>query len=528
MSEQVVLGAPQVPPHQFNRLTLLLLAATALAIFVCRDGLAWMLNSWLTSEEYSYGLLIPPIAAFLAWQRKEDLRKLEFRGTWSGLALVVFALLLNLLGQLATVFTLQQYAFILMLIGLIATTAGWKVVRELTMPLLVLLFMIPLPNFILNNLSAQLQLVSSQLGVWVIRLFGISVFVEGNVIDLGAMQLQVAEACSGLRYLFPLMTLGFIMAYFFKVALWKRAVVFLSSIPVTILMNSLRIGLIGVTVEHWGRKAAEGFLHDFEGWVVFMASAAVLLFEMLILNRLGGHRRPWREVFGLEFPPPAPSVARWQDYAISKPFIVAASLLLVSGIATANIHQRDEATLIRQTFAEYPMMLGSWSGTRGRLDQEYIDALKFDDYILADYRNGSQSANLYIAWYDTQRAGRATHSPRTCIPGGGWRITSFEQRDLSAISVYGKSLRVNRVLIQSGNQRQLVYYWFQQRDHIVTSEYMVKWHLFWDALTRNRTDGALVRLIVSVPEGRDLQDVETELQGFTREVSTHLEAYVPG
>ena len=144
-------------------------------------------------------------------------------------------------------------------------------------PLLFLLFMIPLPNFLYNNLSAQLQLLSSELGVAVIRLFDIGVYLEGNVIDLGTYKLQVVEACSGLRYLFPLTSLAFLMAYLFKAAAWKRIVIFLSSIPITLLINSFRIGVIGVLVEYWGPGQAEGFLHDFEGWVVFMSSLGVLL-----------------------------------------------------------------------------------------------------------------------------------------------------------------------------------------------------------------------------------------------------------
>ena len=150
-----------------------------------------------------------------------------------------------------------------------------------------LFFTIPLPKFLYNNLSSQLQLISSEIGVWFIRLFDISVYLEGNVIDLGNYKLQVVEACSGLRYLFPLMTLGFIAAYFFKGAFWKRAIIFLSSIPITVLMNSLRIGMIGVTVEYWGVAAAEGLLHDFEGWVVFMACTAVLVLEMWVLAHVG-------------------------------------------------------------------------------------------------------------------------------------------------------------------------------------------------------------------------------------------------
>ena len=111
----------------------------------------------------------------------------------------------------------------------------------------------------------------------VIRAAGISVYLEGNVIDLGSYQLEVAEACSGLRYLFPLMTLSFIIAYTFGGAMWKRVIVFLSSIPLTVLMNSIRIGVIGITVDRWGTRMAEGVLHEFEGWVGFMISALLVV-----------------------------------------------------------------------------------------------------------------------------------------------------------------------------------------------------------------------------------------------------------
>ncbi|MBK6451782.1 MAG: exosortase [Proteobacteria bacterium] len=194
--------------------------------------------------------------------------------------------------------------------GVVLAGVGLRVFRRLWAPLFILLLMVPLPDFLLNNLSAEMQLISSAIGVWFMRLFGVSVYLEGNVIDLGGYQLQVAEACDGLRYLFPLMTLGFIMAYFFKAALWKRVLLFLSSIPITILMNSLRVGMIGIMVEHWGIGMAEGFLHEFQGWAVFMLSAGVMLLEMIVLARIGKDRRPWREVFGLEFPAPTPKDAR--------------------------------------------------------------------------------------------------------------------------------------------------------------------------------------------------------------------------
>jgi exosortase len=151
-------------------------------------------------------MMIPPIAAFLVWQQRDRLERIPFTGSWWGLGVILLGGVLLLLGQLGTIITLVQYAYVITLYGLALSLLGWRAFRIIAVPLLILLFMIPLPQFFMANLSTALQLWSSRLGVFVMRLLDISVFLEGNVIDLGGYKLQVAEACSGLRYLFPLMT----------------------------------------------------------------------------------------------------------------------------------------------------------------------------------------------------------------------------------------------------------------------------------------------------------------------------------
>ena len=238
-----------------------LLAALGL-IFL--DGLAFMVREW-SREEYSHGYLIPVIALAMVWRDRRALSNLAWQGSYSGLGVTLAGLGLFLLGELSTLYVLIQYAFLLTLAGVCLSIFGLRAMRYLWVPLAYLFFMIPLPNFLYSNLSQQLQLISSALGVAVIRLFDISVFLEGNVIDLGVYQLQVVEACSGLRYLFPLMSFGFLCAYLFKAPIWQRVLVFASSVPLTVLMNSLRVGIIGVLVEYFGIEQAEGFLHYFEG-----------------------------------------------------------------------------------------------------------------------------------------------------------------------------------------------------------------------------------------------------------------------
>lgn len=496
--------------------------------FIYHDGLKELVEIWGVKEEYSYGYMIPFIVLFLIWQKKHILERLQFKGSWAGVLVTLFGVVLFIVGDLSTLYLVVQYSFVVVLAGLVLAFTGWPGFRVVAIPLLVLVFMIPLPEFFLQEISTRLQLVSSQIGVGVIRLFGISVFLEGNVIDLGTLKLQVVEACNGLRYLFPLLTLGFIAAYFFKTVFWKRTVVFLSAIPITVLMNSLRIGAIGAVVEYWGRSMAEGFLHDFEGWAVFMACTGVLVVEMWLLSRFGKDRQLLRQAFGLDFPAPTPPNAAVSYRPLPRPYLVSGLMLLGVAVLAVMVPQRIELTPVRKDFLEFPLALGPWKGKAEPLERFYLDVLKLDDYLLADYADADRNAiNLYMAYYASQRKHQSVHSPRTCIPGGGWEIQSLTQRTLDDISVAGQPLRVNRAVIQLGDLKQLTYYWFQERGRVLTNEYLVKWLIFWDAVTRNRTDGALVRLITTVRPGEDVASGDARLKAFAAMLVSRLPAYIP-
>lgn len=502
---------------------ILIAAGLGLAVASAFEALAEMVRRWDTSEEYGYGYMIPVITLFLIWQRKDKLEALPFTGSWAGIGLLVIGVLITLVGQLSTLHSITQYGFVIAVIGAVYALLGWDAFRIVMVPLLLLFLMVPLPAFLFNNLSSQLQLISSEIGVAVIRMFDISVNLEGNVIDLGTYKLQVVEACSGLRYLFPLVALSIIASYFYQAAVWKRLLVILSSIPITVLMNSFRIGVIGVLVEYYGIEQAEGFLHDFEGWIVFMACVALLVAEMWLLSRFGKDHRPFREIFGMDFPAPTPADAQIMQRALPAQAIVAC-LILGAGVAGAvAVGGREEIIPSRVSFESYPLTLEDWRGHSDVLESVVLDELKLDDYILVDYRNPTGDAvNFYVAYYGSQRSGAAAHSPRSCLPGGGWRIESHTK-----VSLDPGGMLVNRFVIRKGEYRQLVYYWFKQRDRIVANEFAVKWYLLWDALTRNRTDGALIRLTTVIEPGETLEKGDERLKAFATLAVPPLNDYVP-
>lgn len=519
---------------------ILALAVALIAIvFISFDGLEFAVNSW-SREEYSHGFLIPFVACFLLIQQLPRLESFNTRGSWLGLAVVSFGVFLVALGELGTVYTLIQYGFLLLVYGLVLALAGVRGFMVFWGGLVYLIFMIPLPQFFYHNLSSELQLVSSSLGVAVIRLFDISVFLEGNIIDLGAYKLQVVEACSGLNYLFPLMSFGFLLGYLYRGAIWQRWVIFLSSIPITIFMNSFRIGVIGVLVEHWGIGMADGFLHYFEGWIIFMACTALLLLEIWCFHRLS--KTPGSFLSQLNLSAPSLSMSQFgnENWTLRKhkPFVASVAILLTAIPFSYALEDRAESIPDRYEFVRFPLLHQGWIGREESIDTPTLETLALTDYAIANYTlvatqgdvpEEELPVNFYVAYYDSQRKGASIHSPRSCIPGGGWRITEHE---IIPVELYqspsdSNVLHANRVIIQRGDNRQLVYYWFDQRGRNITNEYLAKWYIFWDSLTINRSDGALVRLVVPIPDGMSEVSAENHLQEFLRDFNPLLSDYIP-
>lgn len=507
---------------------LAVVAAVAI-LWTFSDGLRELLHLWETKEEYSHAYLLPALSLFLFWQKKHELTSNPWTGSWSAVVVVVLGLVLFFVGTLSAIYAIIQYSLFITLAGLLLSFAGLRNLRYLWAGLILLFFTVPFPQFLYQALSTKLQLISSELGVAVIRSLGVSVFLEGNVIDLGTFKLQVIEACNGLRYLFPLASFGFLCAYLYRGPIWHKVVIFLSTIPITVFMNSLRIGIIGYTVDRWGQDMAEGLLHDFEGWAIFMACLGVLFVEIALLSRLQRPRQSFSDTFFVEIPATLPrgDVAHVQ---VPPPtFLTAMLVLIVSAALAGVVSERKEFIPTRLDFARFPLQLGEWQGRPQALEQMYIDALKFTDYLMVNYqRKGLQGGiNLYVAYYESQRAGESAHSPRSCIPGGGWKIEGLTQVELPGLGPRGGELRANRVQIAMGDSRQLVYYWFLQRGRVITNEYLVKWYLMWDSLTRDRTDGALVRVTMAIPTGKDWRDGDAILQEFLTTLGGGLTDYVP-
>lgn len=500
-------------------------ALVVVAGLMLSSGIQELVHRWSTEEEYGHGFLLPFVSAYFLWLKLPEIAAEQWSPGWQGPAIALLASLVFLIGEVSALYLLVHYALVLLMFGVGVSIVGLRPARHLLAPAVVLLFAIPIPYFIQAGLSGGLQLVSSQLGVMLIEALGIAVFLDGNVIDLGVYKLQVVDACSGLRYLFPLLSLGFICAFLFRVSLWKRVLVVVSTVPITILMNSLRIGVTGVLVEYHGIEMAEGFMHDFEGWSIFAVCLAVLFFEMWLLSRIGRDRAPFLQVFGVDSPAGLPRLLRPERTA---PLAVSAVIVCAALATGSALAGRTEIVPPRRPLVTFPGHLDDWRGQSVSMTDDVLDKLKLDDYLLADYRGASERVpvNLYVAWYESQRTGASPHSPRVCIPGGGWEIASLRRRELP-FSMRGEPLRYNRAIIRKGQEQQLVYYWFQQRGRAIANEYVMKWYLFRDAVLDRRSDGALVRLVTPVLPGESLETADERLTRFAYQVIPELPAYIP-
>lgn len=508
----------------------------ALLGYMYADSLVFLFSRWFGTEDYSHGIFVPVISGFLIWQSRHRLLEVSKQQSWWGLAVIAVGLMLYVVGELSTLFVVLHFSLWVVIIGLAISLLGILGTKTIAFPLCYLLTAIPLPMFFYAGLSSNLQLWSSSLGVGCLQLVGVMAFREGNVIDLGPVQLQVAEACSGIRYLLPLTSLAMLCAYLFKDKMWKRVVVVLSSVPISIMINGFRIGMIGLLVDLYGKGAAEGFYHLFEGWIIFMVSFGLLIMEMALLGKLGASvpgqswskRLTWRNQ-GVDA-----ARAVWlknssgNSFSPGPAYLCSVALFAPFTLFSTTFMDRKEVPPPRAAFVDFPMQIDGWQGAPLPLEQPYIDALRFDDYVLVDYRSQRQQpVNFYAAYYRSQKKGQSAHSPQSCLPGGGWEIESLTQRELPLSPGITEPLRINRAVIQKGEQKQLVLYWFKQRDRNLTDEYLVKLYLLWDAFSRQRTDGALVRLASLVGPGESEAIVDQRLQKLAVAISRELTRFVP-
>ncbi len=522
----------------WSPLGLLWLAAAVLsALPLFGFGLAGLAAAW-TRPEYSHGPVIPLLSFYMFLHEMKAVPPLP-AGTpagsrWPGVAVIGLALLMALAGNLVQINDLVFYALIVWVYGLVLVGFGARRGAVFWPSVLHLVFMLPLPQFLYWQVSTGLQFVSSEVGVALVRGMGVPVYLEGNVIDLGVYQLQVAEACSGLRYLFPIMSFTYVFAVLYRGPVWHKLVLLFSAVPLAVLMNAVRIGVIGLLVDRHGIAQAEGFLHVFEGWVIFLCCIAVLFGMAKAMQRLSGDRRRLGEALDLDFSGLAAELGRIRGVEASAALVAAAGLTAALSLGFALAPERVAAVPAREGFALFPQSVGDgsgagWEGRSGSLAPAIAAVLGADDYLAAVYAPaaGGAPVDLFLTWYADQTDGNAIHSPAVCLPGAGWEVAAIRSVTVPLPGTATGSVRLNRAVIRKGLETQVVYYWFAGRGRQITNDFAAKFSAMADSLRLGRTDGGLVRLMTPVDGGGGEAAADARLAGFLAAIADRLPRYLP-
>jgi len=266
--------------------TLWLAAVISLAwLAVYYDVLRRLVGDWWVDENYSHGFLIPVVSGYAIWTQREKIFSTPIVPRLAaGILLMILAALMLFAGILGAELYITRLSLVLSLAGLAIYFGGWVWLRQLLFPIGLLLFALPVPNLLFNQIAFPLQLFASDYATRVIKLFGIPALREGNVIELAQMKLQVVEACSGIRSLMSLAALAVVYVYFTETRWWRRVVLVVAVIPIAVIANAARVAGTGVWAHYRGVEAAEGFLHGFSGLMVFLVAVLLLLGLAQLLN----------------------------------------------------------------------------------------------------------------------------------------------------------------------------------------------------------------------------------------------------
>jgi exosortase len=247
-----------------------------LSLWLYGPTLAHLVGQWWHDPDFSHGFFVPIFSAYVVWQERHRLARIPLQPSWSGLALLTLGLCVFAIGQMGAELFLARSSLLLVLAGLIVLFLGWNYFRALLFPLAFLILMVPIPAIIFNQITFPLQLLDSHLAAVVLPWFGVPVFREGNVINLPAMRLNVAEACSGIRSLLSLTTMAIIYGYLTDRRIVVRTLLLVASVPIAVAANSLRIIGTGLLVQYWDPDKAEGYFHASWGLLIFLIAFVML------------------------------------------------------------------------------------------------------------------------------------------------------------------------------------------------------------------------------------------------------------
>ena len=483
---------------------------------------------WISSGEYSHALVLPLVAAYVVWKRRRQIAAVAVTTWWPGVALFGFFWVVSLYGILGSSPSAVRPAALIVLLSIVLFCYGRHLLRLLAFPLLLLFFMLPLPTVVDTGIAVPLRFLSTRLGEILLRGVGVSVYVEGNIIDLGVTRLQVVDACSGLRYLLPLMDLGVIYAFFREKSRWRQALLALATVPIAVFSNGVRIAVTGYLAQNYGLDSAEGFFHGFSGWLIFVFAVLMLI---ALHAAIRGGRFPRTAI---EVRPPLPRCsdsARIRTFPhVSKAAAAVTCFCLLTGGVLAVTAAKLPPVRLPVGITSFPLVIDQWRGRSETLDSRIVELSGAEQAFNAAYFSPSgEIVSLYMGYRGSPftESENFFHSPDVCMPSLGWNTIEAGNRTIRDVPGLGR-LTVRQMLIEKTGIRQLVYYWFQTSDRTSANVHLNRLHLTLHALTRDNTYDIFIRPITPLGPQETISSAQARLDGFVRSLTAALDPFLAG
>lgn len=245
-----------------------------------------LVRQWWDDPNFSHGFIVPLFAAYVIWRERKHLATVPIKPAGWGLAIVALAMAMLVVGVMGAELFLSRTSLLVLLAGVVVYHLGWAYFRAALFPWAILFLMIPIPALVMNQVTLPLQFLASNLASSMLGFLGVPVLQNGNVIQLSNMSLEVVEACSGIRSLTSLVTLAIMYGYFLERRTPVRVILAIAAVPIAVLTNGLRIMGTGLTGLYWDPDKAQGFFHEFSGWVIFILSMIVLFAVHAAIRRI--------------------------------------------------------------------------------------------------------------------------------------------------------------------------------------------------------------------------------------------------
>ncbi|MFZ5862724.1 MAG: exosortase W [Nitrospirota bacterium] len=511
------------PAARVARLQVLALVGLLLVLYV--PVLTALAAMWSASDDFGHGFLIPFIAGYLVWIKRDALRRVVFPPdpAW-GLPLVLCAGLMLVAGKLGSVALLQELSLLVMLAGLVALLMGRRALGVLALPIGYLIFMINVFGEASERVHWPFQLLAARIGVGLLQVVGVPALLDEQYIHLPRIVLEVAKACSGIQYLTALIAIGIPLAYFTQRTWVRRVGLVAFAVVIAILGNGVRVALIGVWAHHGGLPI-HGPNHVFQGVFVAWVGFTALFLGAWLLSRISPDRGAptHREDAGRRLP--ARNTEPRRESFVDRRWNRAWAIAMVCLLATTGYYylHRISAVPLKQALAVFPLVIGEWRGEPVNARTHFLPLESADHQVVRLYRDAQgHVVTLSLSYFESQEQGREL---------APYPVFAKFHQDVTNVDIPVGSnavVRVNRTTIRNGKDLHQAVFWYDVDGRVLVDRNQIKWWTVWNAATRGHANGAMV--VVSSPIRRpgDADAVTAAQQRFVRDLAPVLRRYLPG